>query len=397
MRIVKVLFFLLLYFLFIARIFAEKWLPYYLFDFSEGIYLPSKGKLGFATVLLNDIGFILKPIDEHTGIFYYQLKYEGPGLKRQEGEKFEQRMIGHSLILQHSYKYKFFVFKTKFNYGYDFLRSGTNELWGLGLYDNERIGLLEEVEYKFLEDFKLKGQIGYNFIKFPNYTSLIEEYISGAEETTAGKQDNHMFLANLKLNYKINNFGILSIIQNYINQQVLDETATYSNEKQKDFSLEINYYIETLKLTKFLSFSPYTAFKYKDSNQAFLYLISYDITTSTPQVVKDYYDYTKIIFSFPFNFYLTETKILSFIPEFEITSYLFRQPRDENNNFIENEKQKNFLALYSLIYTSQSFDKHRKVSLFYTYQQQSSNMKFEKYYPYNYSAHYFGIKFSYSY
>ncbi len=81
----------------------------------------------------------------------------------------------------------------------------------------------------------------------------------------------------------------------------------------------------------------------------------------------------------------------------EITLYLSREPRNKDNNFIEGEKQKNQLLLYSLVYTSQSQDQHRKVSLFYTYQQQTSNMKFEKYYPYNYSGHYFGLKFSYSY
>lgn len=395
---IKVLFFLLFSFLgVINNIFAEKLSPYYSFNFSEGIYIPSVGRWGWTTILSNDIGFIVKPVEEHTGLFYYQLKYEGPGLKRQEGEQFEQRTMGHSVFLQYNYKYNSFIFKTRFSYGYDFWRTGTNELWGLGLYDNERIGLAEEVEYKFSDDLKIKGQLGYNFIKFPNYTSLIEEYIAGAEETTAGKQDNHMFIISAKGNYKVHNLGILTIIQNYVRQQVLKETGTYSDEKQKDFSFEINYYPEIIKLKDFISFTPYTSFKYKDSNQAFLYLTSYDITTSTPQVISDYYDYTKFIVSLPFNFYLTKTKIFTFMPEFELTSYLSRQPRDENNNFIEGGKQKNQLMLCSLIYTSQSEDQHRKISLFYTYQQQSSNMKFEKYYPYNYSGHYLGLKFSYSY
>ncbi|MCS7151356.1 MAG: hypothetical protein NZ928_03095 [Endomicrobia bacterium] len=378
-------------------IFAEKWLPYYSFNFSEGVYLPSVGKWGWTTILSNDIGFIVKPVDKHTGMFYYQLKYEGPGLKRQEGEQFEQRMMGHSLVLQYSYQYAKFIFKTRLNYGYDFWRTGTNELWGLGLYDNERIGFTEEVEYQISNEFKLKTQLGYNFIKFPNYTNLIEEYISGSEETTAGKQDNHMFILGLKGNYKIHNFGITMTLQNFVKQNVLKETGIYSDEKQKDFSLNVSYYPEIIKLAKFISFSPYFSVKYKDSNQAFLYLTSYDITTSTPQVINDYYDYTKFIISLPVNFYLTKTKVLTFAPEAEFTSYLSRQPRDRNNNFIMDEKQRNQLTLLSLIYSTQSLDQHRKLSLFYTYQHQTSNMKFEKYYPYNYTGHYFGIKFTYSY
>jgi hypothetical protein len=381
--------------------FSQKWSPYYSFNFSEGLYLPSVGKWGWTTFLSNDIGFIIKPLDQHTGLFYYQLKYEGPGLKRQEGEQFEQRVMAHTLVLQYTYKLNSSIlFKTRFNYGYDFCRSGTNELWGLGLYDNERIGINEDVEWRISKDLKVIGKLGYNFIKFPNYTSLIEEYISGSEETAAGKQDNNMYIFGVKTTYKIHNLNLLVILQNYLKQKVLEELSgsfSYSDEKQKDFSLELSYYPEIIKIASWMTLSPYFSFKQKDSNQAFLYLTSYDITTSTPIVCPNYYDYNKFSLSLPINFYLTKTKVLTFMPEMEITSYLSRQPRDKDNNFIEGEKQKNQLLLYSLVYTSQSQDQHRKVSLFYTYQQQTSNMKFEKYYPYNYSGHYFGLKFSYSY
>jgi hypothetical protein len=100
--------------------------------------------------------------------------------------------------------------------------------------------------------------------------------------------------------------------------------------------------------------------------------------------------------SLPISFYLTKTKWVTIAPEFEFLYYTSRNARDKDNNFVD-EKQKNFLSVYSISYNSQSPDKHRKVSLFYTYQQQTSNMKFEKYYPYNYSGHYFGLSFSYSY
>jgi hypothetical protein len=58
-------------------------------------------------------------------------------------KQFEQRSITHSLVLQYNYIFNQFTFKTRLNYTYDFWRSGTNELLGHGLYDNNYIGLSE--------------------------------------------------------------------------------------------------------------------------------------------------------------------------------------------------------------------------------------------------------------
>ena len=386
---------ILMFTLFFSHSFSQTWLPYYSLNFSEGVYLPSVGKYGWTTVLSNDIGLLVKPHPQHTTLLFYQLKYQGPGLKRQEGEQFEQRSMTHNLVLQYNYIFNQFTFKTRLNYTYDFWRSGTNELWGLGLYDNNYYGLSEEVEYKTTEELKFNLKAGFNFVKFPNYTSLIEEYIAGKEETTSGKQDNIMYLLNFKTQYKTHNINVLFITQNYINQKVLDEeTAKYSNENQKDYIIELSYFSDIIY--KFLLLTPYLSIRAKDSNQAFLFLKSYDVSTSTPEVVSNYYDYSKITISLPINLYLTKTKWFTISPEFEFLFYSSRNARDKDNNFID-EKQKNFLSVYSLSYNSQSSDTRRKISFFYTYQQQSSNMKFEKYYPYNYSGHYFGIKFNYSY
>ncbi|MEN3013447.1 MAG: hypothetical protein ABDH23_02385 [Endomicrobiia bacterium] len=375
----------------------SRWLPYYSFNFSEGIYIPSTGRYGFTTVLSNDVGFTVKIKEEHNSFFYYRLNYEGPGFKRQEGEKFEQRTIGHILVLQHNYQYKNFLFKTKFNYLYDFWRTGTNEAWGFGLYDNEVIGISEELEFKVNNELNIKTKFGYNFVKFPNYTSIIEEYLFGSEETAAGKQDNNMFIINLNCKYKLHNFTLNTIIQNYIEQKVLTQSGVFSNEKQKDTTLEFSYYPDKIKISNFIFFSPDLTIKHKDSNQSFLYIKSYDVFVSTPEVVENYFDYVKFSFSLPFDFRIKKTKTLSFVPEFELTSYLSRSPRDENNNFISNKKQQNQKVIASLVYNSYSQNERSVFSIFYSYFYQTSNMKFEKYYPYNYSGHYFGIKVSYTY
>jgi hypothetical protein len=114
-----------------------------------------------------------------------------------------------------------------------------------------------------------------------------------------------MYLLNLKAQYKLHNAGIMFITQNYINQKVLDETGTYSEQNQKDFSIELSYFYDSI-IYKFISLTPYLSIKTKDSNQAFLFLKTYDIITSTPQVIPNYYDYSKIVVTLPISFYLTK-------------------------------------------------------------------------------------------
>lgn len=369
-----------------------KWAPYYAFNLSEGVYIPSVGKWGITTNLTNDLGFIVKPSQKHSILLFYELKYLGPGLKRQEGEKFEQRNMGHLLMAQHSFKFnKDITFKTRLSYVTDWWRSGTNELWGYGLYDSLRYGINEDVEWK-IEKLTLIGQVGYSQIKFPNYTNLIEEFQSGSEETTAGKQDNNLLQLGVKSKYEGHVLGLSFINQAYLNQKILTETGTYSSDiKQNDLSLELYYNKEVLKIVGPLWTSPYFSFKYKDSNQGYLHFKS---ITEPPTFVSNFYDYTKILFSFPVNLNITKTKYISFVPDYEITNYT-RERRDENNNFVVGEKHYTNLAILSFAYISNP-DENRKVTLFYTLQTQSSSTKFEKYFPYNYTGNYLGISYSYS-
>jgi len=368
-----------------------KWLPYYAFNLSEGVYIPSVGKWGISTNLSNDIGFIIKPSKKHTALIFYELKYVGPGLKRQEGEKFEQRNMGHLLMGQYNFEYsKDLIFKTRLSYVTDWWRSGTNELWGYGLYDSTRLGISEDIEWK-LDKLSLIGQVGFSQIKFPNYTSLIEEFQAGAEETTGGKQDNNLLQLGLKAKYYGHIIGLNFNNQTYLNQKVLEETGTYSDKKQNDLLIELSYNKEELKIFWLLWSSPLISLKFKDSNQGYLHFKS---ITSTPTFVADFYDYTKISFSFPINLSITKTKYISFVPEYEITTYV-RNRRDENNDFVPGEKHITNLTLMSFAYTSHP-DESRKVTLFYTLQTQTSTTKFDKYFPYNYTGNYFGISYSYS-
>jgi hypothetical protein len=355
------------------------------------VYIPSVGKWGISTNLSNDIGFIVKPSQNHTALLFYELKYTGPGLKRQEGEKFEQRNMGHLFMGQYNYQYnKNLVFKTRLSYVTDWWRSGTNELWGYGLYDSVRLGISEDVELT-LDKIVLTGQVGFSQIKFPNYTNLVEEFQAGAEETTAGKQDNNLLQLGIKAKYLGHIVGLSINNQSYLNQKILDETGTYTDKKQNDLLVELSYNKEELKVVWILWSSPFISLKYKDSNQGYLH---FKTISSTPTFVPDFYDYTKITFSFPINLSITKTKYLSFIPEYEITTYS-RPRRDVNNDFISGEKHITNLTLMSFAYTSRP-DENRKVTLFYTLQSQTSTTKFDAYFPYNYTGNYFGISYNYS-
>jgi hypothetical protein len=368
--------------------------PYYSFQLSEGAYLPSKGNWGLSTNLINDIGTIIKFSDAQTILALYELKYSGPGMKRNEGEAFDQRNMGHMFMFQDNWILsKVLTVKIKLNYDTEWVRTGANETWGTGLYDMTMSGGGIDLELKKWNS-KILFNIKFNQLTFPNYTDLVEEYKAGSEETSTGKQNNNMvqigggFLADktkITLNY---------ITQDYLKQYIIDTTGAYSKtDKQKESSVILGISRRENVIKNWLAIEPSFTYRLKNSNQSYLY---FETINSTPVYMGDYYSYAKITFVFPITFLMTKSKSITFAPEFEFTNYATRPPRDTANTVLTAEKQSNVLTMLNFRYDYKP-DDITDVTLFYVYQTQVSNMKFEKYFPYNYSGQYFGIKFSYTY
>jgi len=117
-----------------------KLVPYYRLDINEGYVTKEGGEGLFAHTLKNDIGFFWQFNKAHSLLLYYGLNYDGPGLKAQEFQKFTERGQDHIGFIKYSFKYKRTAVDAKINYLKEFYRIATNEKWGKGLYDFNRLG-----------------------------------------------------------------------------------------------------------------------------------------------------------------------------------------------------------------------------------------------------------------
>ena len=383
---------------------AVKVAPYYSLQLAEGVFVPSVGDWNFSINLLNDLGVMIKPEGKHSFVGFYELKYTGPGLKREEGEKFTDRATDHLVVVRDNYNImpNYFL-KSQIDYMKEYKRTGSNEVWGGGLYDFSRLGGLVSLEKKFSDKLYSSISLQYHFLNFPNYTDILAEYQAGGEntESSTGKQNHSVYQAGISLNYKTNCFTTDVIFQNYTKQKVAVETVQsngtyYSSDLQKD--AVINFKVRRDEsLWKRVLLSPEVSYRIKNSNQNYLHFTSTSIaTTQVPTYFANYYNYNQFALSAPVSFVLQEKWEISAVPEFDIKSYTKRPPQDDDGNFLTDDRQKNkqFIITYAATFKPNAVT---RTTLFYTFQHQASNMEFEKYLPYNYTGNYFGIKFAYTY
>ncbi len=378
-----------------------KFAPYYHFELTEGLSIPSRGSMNFDLNLLNDVGVLVKVNPEHSVLAFYEIKYTGPGIKRQEGEQFTDRTLDHMFIVRHTWNTPLDLkVKTQIDYWKDYRRSGTNEIWGKGLYDFDRIGGLVGAE-KVLGDFKVGGAFQYHSMIFPNYTDLVAELKvteGGTVESSTGKQDHALIQLGANGSWKdMVKVSIDYTMQNYFKQKVVAATVQpdgsfYTGTLQQDK-------IFTLRLSggyswKILTFSPEFTLGSRASNQNYQHFDN--ITSTTPVAFfSNYYSYSQFSIAFPISLQLGKKWEFFTGWEQETKSYADRPARDADGNFLS-DKQSNVSQ-----YTSLGFNYHPNdvttTTFYYISQNSSSNMKFEKYFPYNFTASSFGIRFSYQY
>lgn len=377
--------------------------PYYSMQFAEGAFVPNTGEWNFSINLLNDLGVIVKPADSrHSFVGFYELKYDGPGLRRQEGEKFTDRAMDHIGIIRHTFNItEDYFLKSQLDYMKEYKRTGSNEIWGTGLYDLNRFGGSVSFGRKFSE--KLNAEIAgqYHFLNFPNYTDLFKEFQAGGAtaESSTGKQNHKLIQAGFDVKYDVNKLGVDIILQNYTKQKVIDNTVQadgsyYSGDPQKDSIINISVSRGQKVFEKMVSINPTLSYKIKNSNQNYLYFESFG-STVPPTYYGNYYSYNEIDFLVPVVFMLGEKWEVSSAPEFDIKTYTKRPPSNSDGVFDINEKQKNNLFILNSGFTFKP-NAVTRTTLFFIFQNQKSNTK-NKYLPYNYTANYFGIKFDYTY
>jgi len=370
--------------------------PFYSLNFNEGANIFSTGQNTiFSTNLSQDLGVMLKLSNTNSLLALYEIKYTGPGIRRQEGRTFIDRYMDHIFFVEHRINISSMVLKSKINYINELSRSGANEAWGYGLYDFNSFGLNERVELN-ISKFKIYVNGNLSYFSFPNYVDLLSELqrATTTQETLSGQQDNINFSGSIGILQGPWEANLSLNVRNYINQKVISSSLLYSDAKQQDvlFTLFASYVLKT----RVLKFSPEVKINIKNSNQNYVHYKYFGDTS--PQFVEKYYDYIEPNFILPLTFVISSEKNIniSLIPEVDLKFYTARPPRDANNDFLRDTKQYHHVYNLTLLYEAK-MNSVTTCRLFYTYSLQSSNNKFEKYIPYNFSAHSLGVSLAFTY
>ncbi|MFC1522799.1 hypothetical protein ACFL6Y_10360 [Elusimicrobiota bacterium] len=368
--------------------------PYYQFEFSEGMSVPSKGDFFANHMVDTKIGGQWR-VSDRTALFgLYNLSYEGPGLIRSEGRLFSERAIKHSFLIQPSIKLEpIGNIKAKVFSIVEKRRSGTNEVWGEGLYDYKALGIALTLDRKLL-GLMFSPFIGYTDMDFPNYTDLLREFETSGltAEIAGGLMDQRIITAGFSIGKGKTRIGAGLTIQDYQKEKVVGSGGTYENENQKDSTLDINANTELVFLSRFLLFPRFSQ-SYNRSNQNYLRFAYFG--DPAPAFVEKNYDYDETSLGGTLLFSLTRkpTKFLYTSSDWNWRKYSRREPRDAEGVYAKSEHQKTLWATTSFGYRWKS-TAYTTWTLAYSFIFSSSNMKYESFIPYNYTGHMIGMYFS---
>jgi hypothetical protein len=375
--------------------------PYYNYQFTEGVSVSPEGQAGFLVNLSNDIGAIFKPVKSQSFIAFYSLKYQGPGLKQQEGQEFSERYLDHIFVGRHHLGLPGgMTLKSQLDLMFEGRRAGTNENWENGLYNFNRYGGGSSLEFK-TGPFAIEAGLKYHMMKFPNYTDLLQELRSGADASASeGQQDQNLIELGGKIAYGVNtaraNFGM----QAYSNQKVVtdsvqNDSSYYSSTRQKDINISASLSRDQI-VGGFLELVPEISIGMKNSNQNYQH---FESETSTVPVSfhPDFNDYTTVDFSIPITLALTKKWSFILNPHISYKTYGSRLTRNVDGDFSSTgETQNRMLSIITAGFKNQIGESSYSM-LFGTYQQQTSNMEFERFVLYNYDAFSVGFQFGMEY
>ncbi len=377
-----------------------KFAPYYSLQADEGVAVPSEGDWMFALNLTNDLGLMAQLNAENKLVAFYELKYTGPGMRRNEGEQFTDRTLDHVLVLRHDWLTPWWglTLKTQLDDMTEYKRTGTNELWGNGLYDFYRKGISLGLDKTFAEELLVETRLQYHALEFPNYSDLYTEWKLGGSniDASTGKQNQGVSQVGVSAKYGGTKLSFDYTDMAYTKQKVVVASAQsdgsyYSSDLQHDRVYA--FCLEHLLSVAGIVIVPSLSYKIKDSNQN--YQLIGGSSTLPVQYIGGYYNYHELDLVVPVTIPISQRWSFSFTPEWDKKNYTSRPPMNPDYQFIGGT-QENFLTIYTYAFSYQPNPVMRTV-FFYTYQMQTSNMRFEKYLPYNYDGHYAGVSFCYSY
>ncbi|MBI2069411.1 MAG: hypothetical protein HYT79_02315 [Elusimicrobia bacterium] len=367
----------------------KKFMPYYRFNFGEGMALPSKGDFFASQDLSSQVGALVKPLGWLHFFGMYDLTYEGPGLMRSEGRIFSERAMRHSFMLEPTFATPYGKIRTRGFIINEKRRSGTNEVWGKGLYDYEAQGASVGFE-KEVFGLKVFPAITITKMEFPNFTDLLREFQSASltSELSGGLMDQDVQALSLDVSRQPFNAHASISTQKYKREKVVASNGTYSGENQKDTVSELGANFETT-LWRF-SFVPKAVYRMKRSNQNYLRFAFFGDTN--PTFIAKNYDYNEFGVGGRLYLKLTQTKAIFGSIDLNNRSYTDRPTRNESGVY-QSEKQKTIWGSWGGG-LQWKVAEYSTWNLAYNFVHSSSNMKFERFIPYNYTGHVVGLYFT---
>lgn len=369
----------------------SKFTPYYQFRFGEGMSVPSKGDFFANQELATKVGTLWNATDRIKVFGLYDLTYEGPGLMRQEGRLFTERAIRHSMLLEPSFTINDSIgtIKTKVFTIDEKRRSGTNELWGQGLYDYEAVGFSVGINREVF-GWRLEPTVRYITMEFPNYTDLLRDFQTSGltAELSGGLMDQD--ITGIGLDARYGTVGLYAdwSEQKYDREKVVESNGTYGSEKQKDSQTELGGTLDAT-LWRF-TWVPKIGYKMKRSNQNYLRFAFFGDTS--PVFVPKNYDYNETnLGSTLFMRLSTKKSIFGSIDIYD-RKYTDRPARDRNGAY-SGGKQHSVLGSWGGGLRWKVSD-YSNWDLAYNFVFSRSNMKFEQFIPYNYTGHVVGLYFT---
>jgi hypothetical protein len=373
--------------------------PYYSFNWTEAVTFPSVGDWFVGANFATSLGgkYVINP--EHALLGMYDLQYKGPGLKTQEGREFAERSMDHNLMLEHHWSvmpgYKV---RTRGLFMTEMRRTGSNEVWGKGLYDFRVFGGGIVQDFNVMRVTDLSFEVTYQYFSFPNYTDLLQEFQAAglSSELSGGQQDYNNIRFRLDGKFmKIGSAWIGWNIQSYVNAKIVEEGGVYSDKKQMDNTIELGtaWDVELLPPAEGskagqVATTPSVKLDFKRSNQNFLRFKYFGDTN--PVFVPKNYNYSAVELSSPFRWVYSVgdtggASSLFFSPTWMFTAYTDRPHRDKAGDYQKGAQWTSIVVLTPGI--TMSMSRFSAMTLGYSYQLQSSNTKFEKFIPYNFFGH----------
>ncbi|MEK6544690.1 MAG: hypothetical protein AABZ44_09685, partial [Elusimicrobiota bacterium] len=270
-------------------------------------------------------GGLYKLHDKLSLFAMYGLNYEGPGLARSEGRLFSERAIKHSFLFEPSLELGPGRLRTKLFYITEDRRSGTNEIWGKGLYDYDSLGFSVGYE-KTIFDWSVFPYVRWMDMKFPNYTDLLREFEQGGltAEIAGGQIDQILTAYGVALTKRPYIIEISYSLSDFDRESVVESNGVYGSNLQKDSTLDASLSGE-VTLWRFV-LMPKGAYRQKRSNQNYMRFAYFG--DPAPVFVPKNYDFNEYSVGGQLHLKVTLTKSIFGSLDLNDRTYTDRPPRN---------------------------------------------------------------------